>query len=140
MGRSLRGYGRQAAKAAKAVQPCPGAFNGSSARPGWACALKSPPIAARAAHRSTCASPRWNGLGVAMADSQTQWPLRAAVLMALGNLGNTLQAQGELSLSTKGLSVEWLAGRMAMEGSTELTARHMSSPGYPPCNLWAPIA
>lgn len=30
-------------------------------------------------------------------------------------------------MSTKGLSVEWLAGRITMEGGVEITARHMSS-------------
>lgn len=69
--------------------------------------------------------PRWGGIQLAITDSKTLWP--AAVLTGLGTPWNTIQPQGELSLSTQGLSVEWLAGRMVMEGGAELTARHMSS-------------
>ncbi len=69
--------------------------------------------------------PRWGGAQLIISDSKTLWP--AAVLTGLGTPWNTIQPQGELSLSTQGLSVEWLAGRMVMEGGAELTARHMSS-------------
>lgn len=70
-------------------------------------------------------TPRWNGARLNLANGQSSWP--AAVLTGLGTPWNTIQPQGELSLSTRELSVEWLDGRMVMGGSAEFTARHMSS-------------
>ncbi|MBY4599013.1 type II secretion system protein N [Ottowia caeni] len=70
-------------------------------------------------------APRWGGVRLKIADSRTQWP--ASVLTGLGTPWNTVQPQGELTMSTQGLSVEWLAGRTTMEGGVEITARHMSS-------------
>lgn len=96
------------------------------------------------------ASPRWNGLLVELrapcctpqpltlrvrpgfgslhldvADGQTQWP--ASLLTGLGTPWNTLQLDGELTLSTQGLSVEWVEGRLAVAGRAELQAQRMSS-------------
>ncbi len=96
------------------------------------------------------ARPRWNGLAVELSsaccttrpvavrvrpglgtmrlefdDSQTQWP--AALLAGLGTPWNTLQFDGELILSTQGLSVEWDEGRLALAGRAELRAQRMSS-------------
>jgi len=109
---------------------------GSAALPGrmqWRLGLSG--LGVRARVTSDCCTPgepldlrvlpRWGGAQLVLADSKTLWP--AAVLTGLGTPWNTIQPQGELSLATKGLSVEWLAGRIAMEGSAELTARHMSS-------------
>ena len=62
---------------------------------------------------------------VALQDSRSQWP--AAVLAGLGTPWNTLQPEGELSLSTQGLAAEWLAGRLQVDGRAEVTARHVSS-------------
>jgi len=96
-------------------------------RPGWGglqarlrtdCCTPAGPLAMRL-------SPRWGGARVQMADGQSLWP--AALLAGLGTPMNTIEPQGELALSTQGLSVEWLAGRLALQGHAELTARHMSS-------------
>ena len=69
--------------------------------------------------------PRWGGGTVLIGDQQSQWP--AAVLAGLGTPWNTLQVEGELQLSTRGLSVEWNEGRVAIAGRAELTASRLSS-------------
>ncbi|MDR0274251.1 MAG: type II secretion system protein N [Burkholderiaceae bacterium] len=69
--------------------------------------------------------PRWGGAQMQVADGQTLWP--AALLAGLGTPMNTIEPQGELTLSTQGLSVEWLAGRLLLQGRAEFTARHMTS-------------
>lgn len=68
---------------------------------------------------------RFGGAHVAVAASQSQWP--AALLAGLGTPWNTLQLDGDLRLETKGLSVEWVAGRLAIAGRAELTAQRLSS-------------
>lgn len=68
---------------------------------------------------------RWGGGMLLVGDQQSQWP--AAVLAGLGTPWNTLQVEGELLLATRGLSVEWIEGRVAMTGRAELTASGMSS-------------
>lgn len=70
-------------------------------------------------------SPRWGGASLSVADGRSQWPANA--LTGLGTPWNTVQLQGELTLDTRGLSVEWLAGRVTMEGGVDITARHLSS-------------
>jgi len=70
-------------------------------------------------------TPRWGGALLKVSDSRTLWP--ANVLTGLGTPWNTVQLQGELSIATQNLSVEWLAGRAAMDGGAEITARHLSS-------------
>lgn len=76
-------------------------------------------------------APAWGGIKLQVLDSATGtkqptvWP--AAVLAGLGAPWNTLQVEGELSLSTQGLSVEWSSGRPAVAGSAELLASNMSS-------------
>jgi general secretion pathway protein N len=60
-----------------------------------------------------------------VADGLSQWP--ASLLAGLGTPWNTLQPEGDLRLSTKGLSVEWAEGRLAVAGSAELVAQRMSS-------------
>jgi general secretion pathway protein N len=69
--------------------------------------------------------PRWGGMQLHIANSQTRWP--AALLAGLGTPWNTLQFDGELGLATEGLSVEWVQGRLAIAGRAELTAQRMSS-------------
>jgi general secretion pathway protein N len=69
--------------------------------------------------------PAWGGARVGVADSRSRWP--AGILAGLGTPWNTLQFEGELLLSTQGLSVEWLAGRLAISGRAELTAQRVSS-------------
>jgi general secretion pathway protein N len=69
--------------------------------------------------------PRWGGARLALADSQSQWP--AQWLTGLGTPWNTVQPEGQLSLSTHGLAAEWAAGRLLLSGRAQLDALHMSS-------------
>ena len=68
---------------------------------------------------------RWGGAALLVGDQRSQWP--AAVLAGLGTPWNTLQIDGDLLLSTQGLSVEWIEGRLALAGRAELTASRLSS-------------
>ncbi len=67
----------------------------------------------------------WNGARLEVANGESQWP--AAVLTGLGTPWNTLQPEGALALSTQGLSVEWIEGRLIMAGRAQLEARQISS-------------
>ena len=69
--------------------------------------------------------PRWNGVQVRLADAQSQWP--ASLLAGLGTPWNTLQPQGDLHLSTQGLTLAWAAGRLLMTGAAQLDAMNLSS-------------
>ena len=69
--------------------------------------------------------PRWGGLRLQLEDSLTQWP--AQWLSGLGTPWNTVQAQGQLLLSTQGLVVQWAEGRMLLEGRARLDAMQISS-------------
>lgn len=69
--------------------------------------------------------PQWGGAQLAVADGQSVWP--AAVLTGLGTPWNTVQPQGELGLSTQGLRATWAQARLQLQGSAEITARHMAS-------------
>lgn len=71
------------------------------------------------------ASWRWGGLRLVFDDAQSRWP--AGLLAGLGTPWNTLQLEGDLRLQTKGLSVESVAGRLAIAGQAELTAQGISS-------------
>jgi general secretion pathway protein N len=84
--------------------------------------------------RADCCTPRpvavraglrWGGLDLRVGDSVSQWP--AAVTTGLGTPWNTLQIDGELTLTTRGLSVEWSAGRPVIAGRAELVARNVAS-------------
>jgi len=88
----------------------------------------------RAELASACCTPqplrlragwRWGGGRLAFDDGGSHWP--AALLTGLGTPWNTLQLEGELRLATRGLSVEWVAGRLAIAGQAELTAQRVSS-------------
>jgi len=68
---------------------------------------------------------RWGGAHLEIADRRSEWP--AALLGGLGTPWNTLQFDGGLRLETQGLSVEWVAGRLAVAGRAELTAQRLSS-------------
>ena len=70
-------------------------------------------------------SPRWGGASLQLADSRSQWPARA--LAGLGTPWNTVQPEGQLTLSTQGLAAEWAAGRMLLRGQLRLDALHMAS-------------
>jgi general secretion pathway protein N len=68
---------------------------------------------------------RRGGAAVDIGDSTSRWP--AALTAGLGTPWNTLQFDGELSLTTQGLSVEWAAGRPVISGRAELVALRVSS-------------
>jgi general secretion pathway protein N len=69
--------------------------------------------------------PGWRGTSLDIADARSQWP--ASLLAGLGTPWNTLQLDGDLVLSTQGLSVEWIEGRLALAGRAELQAQRVSS-------------
>ncbi|RYF39236.1 MAG: type II secretion system protein N, partial [Comamonadaceae bacterium] len=63
-------------------------------------------------------SPQWGGASLAWADGQSQWP--AALLAGLGTPWNSLAPQGNLQLATRGLVIDWNAGRMTLAGQARL--------------------
>ena len=68
------------------------------------------------------------GLGalqLQITDGQSQWP--AGVLAGLGTPWNTVALQGQLRLSTVGLSLQYRAGRATSQGLTRLEALAVSS-------------
>ncbi|MFZ4479593.1 MAG: type II secretion system protein N [Rhodoferax sp.] len=69
--------------------------------------------------------PQWGGASVALADSLSQWP--AHWLTGLGTPWNTVQAEGQLTLATQGLVVQWAAGRVLLAGRVQLDATQISS-------------
>lgn len=95
-------------------------------RPGWlalnfqltaACCTPAP-LQARL-------SPGWSASRLQLADGTSQWP--AALLAGLGTPWNTVKAEGNLRLMTRGLSMTWNNGRLVVAGQAELTALAMSS-------------
>lgn len=93
------------------------AWAGVSARIDMACCTPSP------VDMKVSFTP--GGAQLVVADGQSQWP--AAVLAGLGTPWNTLQPEGQLGLSTQGLSVEWIEGRLIMAGRAQLEASQISS-------------
>lgn len=71
------------------------------------------------------AEPRWTGARVQISDGQSHWP--AAVLAGLGTPWNTVQPEGALALSSHGLAMEWVAGRLLLAGRLQLEASDLSS-------------
>lgn len=69
--------------------------------------------------------PQWGGAKVVLADSLSQWP--AQWLTGLGTPWNTVQAEGQLAVSTRGLEVAWAAGRLVLAGRAQLDAVQISS-------------
>ncbi len=69
--------------------------------------------------------PQWGGASLVLADSLSQWP--ASWLTGLGTPWNTVRAEGQLSLSTQGLVLQWAAGRLSIAGRAQLDARQISS-------------
>src|SRR5690606_4533503 len=55
-----------------------------------------------------------------------QWP--AAWLAGLGTPWNTLQLSGLLRLHGQGLSVEWVQGRLMVNGTADITLQDVASP------------
>lgn len=70
-------------------------------------------------------SPSLRGLQLVFSDSQSQWP--AQWLTGLGTPWNTLQAQGQLAVSTQGLTLSWAAGRLQVAGRAQVDALDLSS-------------
>ena len=62
---------------------------------------------------------------VTLSDAQSQWP--AGLLAGLGTPWNTIQPQGDLYLSTQGLTLAWAAGRLLLTGAAQLDAMNLSS-------------
>jgi general secretion pathway protein N len=84
--------------------------------------------------RADCCSPQpqrlrlvpgWRSLTLQLVDGQSQWP--AALLAGLGAPWNTVQAQGELHMRTKGLSVEWSTSGVRLAGQFQADALAMAS-------------
>ena len=84
--------------------------------------------------RTECCTPqpldlraRWRpgGLRLLFGDAVSQWPAR--VVAGLGTPWNTLQLDGEVRLTTQGLSVEWVEGRPVVAGRAELVALRVAS-------------
>ncbi|MBK9235769.1 MAG: type II secretion system protein N [Rhodoferax sp.] len=71
------------------------------------------------------AAPRWAGLTLRMEDHPTQWP--AELLIGLGTPWNTVQAHGTLLVSTRGLALLWIDGRLTVTGGAQVDAQDMSS-------------
>ena len=84
--------------------------------------------------RTECCTPqpldlraRWRpgGLRLQVGDAVSQWPAR--VVAGLGTPWNTLQLDGDVRLTTQGLSVEWVEGRPVVAGRAELVALRVAS-------------
>jgi general secretion pathway protein N len=69
--------------------------------------------------------PRWGGVQLSLSNSLSQWP--AMALAGLGTPWNTVQAEGQLSLTTQGLSAQWTQGRLQLSGRAQLDAQHLAS-------------
>lgn len=69
--------------------------------------------------------PRWGHGLLSVADGSSRWP--SAWLTGLGTPWNTLQPDGLLQLSTRGLAVRWAQGRIDIDGQAEVLADAMSS-------------
>lgn len=67
----------------------------------------------------------WNSRSLRVADGHSQWP--ASLLVGLGTPWNTMQPEGELSLRTESLQLQWAQGRLSVAGRAELTAGRMAS-------------
>lgn len=71
------------------------------------------------------ATARGLGARLVVANGDSNWP--AAVLAGLGTPWNTLQPEGDLQLRTDNLSVEWVEGRVRVEGRARLEAHQVAS-------------
>jgi len=67
----------------------------------------------------------WGQVQLALSDSTSQWP--AQLLSGLGTPWNTVNAQGQLALTTQAFALSWSAGRLQVAGSAQLDALDMSS-------------
>lgn len=69
--------------------------------------------------------PHWDGLHLLLADGQSGWP--ATLLAGLGTPWNTVQATGQLMLSSQALRLDLRAGQVQVEGSAQLDVLDLSS-------------
>jgi len=69
--------------------------------------------------------PQWGGARLSLSDARSSWP--AQWLSGLGTPFNTLALQGQLALTTQGLTLNWSAGRLHTAGSAQLQALDLSS-------------
>jgi general secretion pathway protein N len=67
----------------------------------------------------------WNGWSVQVHQHQSSWP--AAVLAGLGTPWNTVQAEGNLALSTPGFTVNMTLDRITLAGTIAMEAQDMRS-------------
>lgn len=67
----------------------------------------------------------WGNWTLRIGDQDSVWP--AQLLSGLGTPWNTLQAQGNLNVHTRGARIQWTEGRLILEGRAELLASDMSS-------------
>jgi general secretion pathway protein N len=70
-------------------------------------------------------APAWNGATLRVSNSPSNWP--AEILMGLGTPFNTIAPQGQLALTTQGLALTWVAGRLQVAGQAQLDAQDISS-------------
>lgn len=68
--------------------------------------------------------PGQDSLRLQLSDHASVWP--AALLAGLGAPWNTLQADGQLQLSTRSLQFHWAQGRLRMHGDAELHVQNVS--------------
>ncbi len=66
-----------------------------------------------------------SGLLFSVKDGSSHWP--TALLAGLGTPWNTVQLQGQLSLSTQQLQAQWSAGRWRLHGQAQWDALELSS-------------
>jgi general secretion pathway protein N len=69
--------------------------------------------------------PRWGGVHLRMQDQRSQWP--ALLLTGLGTPWNTIRAEGQLALSSQGFGLEWIHGRLALQGQLQVDAIDVAS-------------
>ncbi|APW36808.1 general secretion pathway protein GspN [Rhodoferax koreense] len=100
----------------------PGADGGSAG--GWLSA-RLQALCCMAQPWRVAARPQWGGAVVTLADGQARLP--ALLLAGLGTPWNTLQPEGELTLSTQSLVIDLNAGRLVLGGQAVLEAMAVSS-------------
>lgn len=67
----------------------------------------------------------WQQMQVRVNEHQSQWP--ASLLQGLGAPWNTLQLDGQLSLKFDKYRLQWIQGRLVMQGTIEASLRNTSS-------------
>lgn len=68
--------------------------------------------------------PGRDSLKLQVSDHTSVWP--AALLTGLGAPWNTLQADGQLQLSTRSVLLHWAQGRLSLQGQAELHVQNLS--------------